>query len=133
MTARRAVPRRRPGGRSAAAAVVCATVAAGIGVVLAAPAQAQAMGVFLYTDNTGVIVPSFFPAEEKCFDVFKGKEAKNFTGSDAILFKDGLCSEVLLKLAPGETLNLTFNSYGFTPAGATGNPPGAWGSASRTP
>jgi hypothetical protein len=97
-----------------------------VGVVLAAPAQAAAMGVFLYTDNNGVIVPAFFPPEEKCFDVFKAREAKNFTGSDAILFKDGLCSEVLLKLAPGETLNLPFNSYGFTPAGATGNPPGTW-------
>jgi hypothetical protein len=128
VSARRPVPRRRLG---VAAGFVCATAAAGTGVLLAAPAQAQAMGVFLYTDASGVIVPAFFPAEEKCFDVFKGKEAKNLTGSDAILFKDGLCSEVLIKLTPGETLNLTFNSYGFTPAGATGNPPGSWEPASR--
>lgn len=128
MTARRALSRRSLG--VVAGVLSTAAVTAG-GVVVAAPAQAQAMGLFLYTDSTGVIVPAAFPAEEKCFDVFKAKEARNLTGSDAILFKDGLCSEVLIKLGPGEALNLTFNSYGFTPAGATGNPPGTWAPADK--
>jgi hypothetical protein len=116
----------RPGTRRAgvAAALATACAAAALAVVHAAPGAA-AGGIFLYTDGeSGLITGMYSPPNEKCFDVFKATEAKNFTDSDVILFVDGLCSEVLIKLGPGEQIDLTFNSFGFTPPGATGDHPG---------
>ena len=100
--------------------------AAAFGLVLAQAAPGSAAGgVFLYTDGeSGLITPLLTPPNEKCFAVFKASGARNLTDSDVILFADGLCSEVMLKLGPGEQINLTFNSFGFTPVGATGDHPG---------
>ena len=95
----------------------------GLALLEAAPSQA-ANGVFLYKDSTsGLPVPVFSPPDEKCFDVFRASEAKNFTGTNVILFADGLCSEVMLTLKPGEAINLVFNSYGFS-NGQASAPPG---------
>lgn len=113
-------PRTRAG---LATALAAGAAAAALAVVHASPGHA-AGGLFIYTDGeSGLITPVWSPPNEKCFDVFKASEAKNFTDSDVILFADGLCSEVMLKLTPGEQIDLTFNSFGFTPPGATGDHP----------
>ena len=114
----------RPGSRRAgiAAGLAASALLGGLGVVAASPGQA-ANGFFLYKDGTsGLLTPVWAPEDEKCFDTFHGSEAKNFTTSNVILFADGLCSEVMLTLKPGETINLVFNSYGFT-SGESAAPP----------
>ncbi len=133
MTARRtsAVRRRRVG---AAAALACAGAAAVSGVVLASPAHAAANGLFLYTEgSTGTIVPMAFPEEEKCFDVFKGKEAKNLTTSDVILFKDGLCSEVLHQAGPGRDAEPDVQLLRVHSRGRDGRAAGVLGTCRSTP
>lgn len=111
------------------------SVAAGVVVVCSVliasgPAVSRAAtGAFLWTDGeTGVPrqlltgeneTPVVAPPNEKCFDTFGATSAKNLTDSDAVLARDGLCSELVIVLAPGQSYEGPFGSVGFTPPGAT--------------
>ncbi|MGQ0843234.1 MAG: hypothetical protein ACT4QF_03770 [Sporichthyaceae bacterium] len=99
--------------------------AAGFGVVagavlLAAPTSSRAAaGVFLWTNGGGLVTPVVAGANEKCIDTFGAVKAQNFTDSDAVLSKDGLCSDFLVAVGPGESYEGPYGSVGFTPPGAT--------------
>jgi hypothetical protein len=98
-------------------------------VLCSTPPGRAATGAFRWTDGeTGVPrqlltgeneTPVLLPPNEKCFDTFGAISAKNLTDSDAVLAKDGLCSELLIVLKPGESYDGPFGSVGFTPPGAT--------------
>lgn len=107
-----------------------ATGALTAGVVLGSPVTGQAAGgFFLWIDGeTGVPrqllsleneTPVVAPPHEKCFDTFGAVSARNLTDSDAVLAKDGLCSELVMVLGPGESYDGAFGSVGFTPPGAS--------------
>ncbi len=102
-----------------AAALFGATLGA---VLFVAPTASQgAGGLFLWTNGDGFVTPLLAPANEKCFDTFGAKKAENFTDSDAVLNKDGLCYDLLTVLKPGESYEGSFGAVGFTPPGATGD------------
>ncbi|MGQ0466356.1 MAG: hypothetical protein ACT4QG_13660 [Sporichthyaceae bacterium] len=110
-----------------------ATVAAfALVLAVATPHSGSAAnGFFVYTDGetgvprqlltteneTGIV----FPPNEKCFDTFGAVSAKNYTDSDAVLAGDGVCSQLVIVLKPGESYEGKFGSVGFTPPGATGD------------
>jgi hypothetical protein len=81
---------------------------------------AAANGLFLWTDKGGLMHPMLFPPNEKCFDTFNAAGAHNHTDSDAVLSRDGLCSDFLQVVKPGESAEVEFGSVGFTPPGAVG-------------
>jgi hypothetical protein len=93
-----------------------------LGVVqLAAPAPGHAAnGLFLWTDGSSGLVNAIpFPAREKCFGTFKANRAQNWTDSDAVLSRDGLCFDVLTVVKAGQSFDGEYGSVGFTPPGAT--------------
>jgi hypothetical protein len=96
-------------------------IALSVALSAAVPTSGHAAsGLFVWTDNaTGLVTPIPFPADEKCFDTFGANRAQNLTGSDAVLAKDGLCSDVLTVIRPGGSYDGGFGSVGFTPPGAT--------------
>jgi len=103
--------------------VVAIAVAAALTAVVtfAAPASSGAAnGLFLWTDGTnGLITPIAFPPREKCFGTFHANRAQNFTDSDAVLSKDGLCFDMLTIVKPGQSYDGGYGSVGFVPPGAT--------------
>lgn len=122
MTGRGDLPAARRRVRTALAALGL-PVALVAGAALAAPAQASE-GVFLYTDgSTGLPAPLVAPPELTCIAAPKGSGAHNYTRSDVILYGDEGCEIFLLVLVPGESLNMSFNSVGFAPAGGRTPPP----------
>jgi hypothetical protein len=86
-------------------------------VVAPTPAVA-ANGLFVWTDKSGVPRPILFPANEKCYDTFNAVRADNHTDSDAVLSRDGLCSDFLQVVKPGQSAAVPYGSVGFTPPGA---------------
>lgn len=100
-------------------AVVAIALAVAVCTAVPTPGHA-AGGLFVWTDGaTGLLTPIPFPADEKCFDTFGANRAQNLTGSDAVLARDGLCSDVLTVIRPGGSYDGAFGSVGFTPPGAT--------------
>jgi hypothetical protein len=110
--------RTRSAGVLVAALIGGATIA---GVLLARPTPGVAAGgLFVWTNgSSGLVTPMAFPANEKCFDTFGASRAQNYTDSDAVLSKDGLCSDFLIAVKPGASYDGVFGSVGFTPPGAT--------------
>lgn len=111
-------------------AAMGAAVALAVGVAVATPSTGRAAGgSFLWVDGQTVVprqllsveneTPVLAPPREKCFDTFGATKAINLTDSDAVLAKDGLCSEFLIAVKPGTTYDGPFGSVGFTPPGAT--------------
>jgi hypothetical protein len=110
--------------RPAVAAVSAILLFAGAsfaGVQFAAPTPGYAAnGLFLWTDGSSGLVNAIpFPPREKCFGTFKANAARNYTDSDAVLSRDGLCFDVLTVVKAGQSYDGEFGSVGFTPPGAT--------------
>jgi len=100
---------------------VAVLAAAGVFPASSPPAPAVAAnGVFVWTDKSGSPHPVLFPANEKCFDTFNADKAENHTDSDAVLSRDGLCSDFLQVVKPGQSADAAYGSVGFTPPGAVG-------------
>lgn len=105
--------------RLAVAAMSATALAAGVQLAAPTPGNA-ANGLFLWTDGgSGLVTAIPFPAQEKCFGTFKAKAAQNYTDSDAVLSRDGLCFDVLTVVKSGQSYDGEFGSVGFTPPGAT--------------
>jgi hypothetical protein len=104
--------------RLGAAAVATALAGA---VTFAAPTAGHASnGLFLWTDgSSGLVTPIAFPPQEKCFGTFHANRAQNWTDTDAVLSKDGLCFDMLTVVKPGQSYDGEFGSVGFVPPGAT--------------